>query len=116
MDNTIENRTSSNHPNWGRIVFVGGLVAAWAYTGFMNPSNLMNGLTTGEDCIKFAKERDATPAGDVIEARDLRIRNGKWVVDVTGSSPPSKELHSRVCVRSSDTIMIPSIFEEPLWR
>jgi hypothetical protein len=102
--------------NWRNIGIAGGLLAAWAYTGFMGPGTLMNGFIAKSECVRFAKEKNMAPAGDIVEAWNLRIRNGKWVADVVGRSNSTKDLSSRVCVVDADSIVLPSLFENPFWR
>jgi len=102
--------------NW---LITGAVVlAAWAWTGFMGPGTMLNGIVAADECIRFAKEREVFKYGDfkVSDARNLRIRHSSWVVDVFAVGPDKKALESRTCVVDGDTIKITSMLENWYWR
>jgi hypothetical protein len=92
------------------------LFGAWAYTGFMGPDTLLNGLTAKSECVDFAKRKNVFKEGHEIKAVGMRIRSGKWVYDLVANAPGSKELESRTCVVDGNTIRIVSLLESGFWR
>ena len=101
------------------IVVVGFLVLlliGWAWTGFMGPSALVNGIGAADECVKFAKEKDVFQKNDQIRAVNMRIRSASWVYDLLAHEPDKTELRSRVCVVNGDAISIPSILEQGFYR
>jgi hypothetical protein len=90
--------------------------ALWAYTGFMGPSALLNGTMASSECIKFAKEKDVFKNGDMIDAVNLRIRNGAWVYDLHAHAPGSKSLEARTCVVDGNSIRLLGLLEAGFWR
>jgi hypothetical protein len=105
--------------NRRNLIIVGLLAfAGWAYTGFMAPTLLLEGLlgNVKSQCVEFAQEKNVFPSNYEVRAADLRIKNSKWVVDLNAHAPGSKELKSRTCVRSSGSIEITSILMEGFWR
>jgi hypothetical protein len=82
----------------------------------MSPATLINGIDIHEECVNFAKERNVFSPGDEIEAVNLRMRHGNFVVDLDANAPGERALKSRTCVVGSNSICIVSIRESGFWR
>jgi hypothetical protein len=100
-----------------RPILIGAVAfGAWAFTGFMSPGTLINGLVIHSECVDFAKRKDVFPSGDKVEAVNLRMRGGNFVVDLIAHPAGKTELQSRTCVMNSSSIRIVSMLESGFWR
>jgi hypothetical protein len=100
-----------------QIIMIGLIAfAGWAYTGFMGPATLINGVAAESECVDFAKRKDVFPSDHEITTTDFRIRSSKWVVTLIAKAPGSRDVKSRTCVVDGGYVEITSILTEGFWR
>ena len=97
----------------GAVVF-----GAWAYTGFMGPITLLNGMFAKEECVRLANENKSRffNEGQTIKAVDSWIKNGKWVVALGVFTEGKSAFTSRTCVVDGSHVRIVSLIEQGFWQ
>jgi hypothetical protein len=92
-----------------------GVLAGWAYLGFMSPITLLNGSYAKEECVRLATDNNKSKR--IIKPMEMHAKNGKWVVELGYyDNEDDNSYWPRVCVVDSSTVKIVSLFESNLWR